>query len=152
MPILSDRDKQKVQSMLSGMINPVKLVFFTQTIGCETCAPTRQILDELVPLNEKLSVEEVNYVLDAERAARYDVDHVPAIAMEGTGGASGAEAPGAKAARIRFYGIPSGYEFMSLLDAIMLVSSGDPGLSEASQARLATVDAPVKIQVFVTPT
>lgn len=141
MPILSDSDRQQVQAMLAGMVNPVKLVFFTQTIGCETCAPTKQILDELTPLSDKLSVEEVNYVLETERAASYGVDHVPAIAMEG-----------AADSRIRFYGIPSGYEFMSLLDAIMLVSSGDPGLSEASQALLAKVDAPVKIQVFVTPT
>ena len=141
MPILSDSDRQQVQAMFSEMVNPVKLVFFTQTIGCETCAPTKQILDELIPLSDKLSLEEVNYVLETERAASYGVDHVPAIAMEG-----------ASDSRIRFYGIPSGYEFMSLLDAIMLVSSGEPGLSVASQARLAKVEAPVAIQVFVTPT
>ena len=95
----------------------------------------------MIPLSDKLSLEEVNYVLEAERAASYGVDHVPAIAMEGAGDS-----------RIRFYGIPSGYEFMSLLDAIMLVSSGEPGLSEASQALLAKVLTPVKIHVFVTPT
>ena len=60
---------------------PVRLVLFTQTLGCETCPPTRQMLSELVSLSDQLTLEELNLVLDAEQAREYRVDRAPAIAV-----------------------------------------------------------------------
>ena len=141
MSSLTDGDRKKVQAVLSGMRAPVRLVFFTQTFGCETCPPTRQLLMELVSLSDQLTVEELNLVLDAEQARAYGVDRAPAIAVVG------AEDTG-----IRFIGTPAGYELVSLIDAIRLVSSGESGLSQESRALVAAVDSPLAIQVFVTPT
>ena len=59
---------------------------------------------------------------------------------------------GAQDYGIRFRGIPSGYEFMSLLDAIQMVLAGDSGLTGASRALLAGLESPLALQVFVTPT
>lgn len=125
---------------------PVRLIFFTQSLGCETCVLTRQILDELVSLSDQLTLEEVNLVLDKDTVAAYGIDRAPAIAVVG------ATDPG-----IRFYGAPSGYEFMSLIDAVLQVSGvdngiDDEGLSDESRQLIATVDQPVDLQVFVTPT
>ena len=53
---------------------------------------------------------------------------------------------------IRFYGIPSGYEFVSLMEAIKMSSTGDSGLSPAARDYLKSLDKDVHIQVFVTPT
>ena len=146
MALLSEPDRQRLREALSAMPAPVHLLFFTQTLGCETCVITRQILDELVSLSDKLTLEEVNFVLDKDVVATHGIDHVPAIVL------LGATDPG-----IRFYGAPSGYEFMSLIDAVLLVSgleegSGDEGLSEESRQLVAAVDQPVDMQVFVTPT
>ena len=60
------------------MTSPVRLLFFTQTLGCETCVQTRQILDELPPLSDKITIEEVNFVLEKDKAAQYGIDRVPA--------------------------------------------------------------------------
>jgi len=141
MAILSDSDRTHVRDLLSHMVEPVRLLFFSQTLNCETCIPTRQILDELVPLTDKLTVEEFNPQIDREKAAEFGVDRVPAIVVS-----SGDNR------RIRFYGAPSGYEFMSLLDAIVAQSTRDSGLSEASRALLAAVKEPVDMKLFVTPT
>ncbi|HVC19482.1 MAG TPA: hypothetical protein VNE16_05345 [Vicinamibacterales bacterium] len=146
MALLSDSDRLKLQEVLAAMPAPVRLVFFTQTLGCEMCLVTRQILDELVGLSDKLALEEVNFILDKDKVAAYGVDRVPAIAVVGD------TDPG-----IRFYGAPTGYEFMSLVDAVLLVSGGSSALegedfSDASLQRLAAVDQPVDLQVFVTPT
>lgn len=141
MTLLSAADRQKVQDLLAGMTDPVRLVFFTQSIGCETCGPTRQILDEIAALNDAIAIDEYNLVLDKEQAAEYGVDRAPTIAVVG-----------ASDTGIRFVGIPAGYEFMSLLDAILMVSTGESGLTEESRALVAAVDKPVAIQVFVTPT
>ena len=138
---LTEGDRQKVREALSGMKSPVRLIFFTQTIGCETCLPTRQLIDEVVLLSDELTFEEYNLVLDVEKAREYGVDKAPAIAVVGE-----------KDTGVRFIGEPAGHEFASLIDAILLVSSGDSGLSEESQALLAAVTTPLHIQVFVTPT
>jgi alkyl hydroperoxide reductase subunit AhpF len=141
MPILSPSDAAKVRAMLKGAPNPVRLVFFTQTLNCETCEPTGQILNEVAALSDRLAVEEHNFLLEGDEAAKYGIDRVPAIAVIG-----------ARDYGIRFFGIPSGYEFMSLLDAILTVSRGESGLSDAGRAMLAGLESAVTLQVFVTPT
>jgi alkyl hydroperoxide reductase subunit AhpF len=141
MGILSSTDAARVKAMLAGMVNPVRLAFFTQALDCETCEPTGQILRELAALTDKLVVEEHNFPLERDLAAGYGVDRVPAIVPIGL-----------QDYGIRFLGIPSGYEFMSLLDAIMLVSAGDSGLQDGSRALLAGLPGDVTLQVFVTPT
>jgi alkyl hydroperoxide reductase subunit AhpF len=141
MAILSPSDAGRVREMLADLPNPVRLVFFTQTLNCETCEPTRQILGEVAGLSGQIIVEEHNFLLEQDAAAGYGIDRVPAVAVVG-----------AQDYGIRFLGIPSGYEFMSLIDAIKLVSAGDSGLGEASRALLAGVESPLALQVFVTPT
>ena len=73
----SQSDAQAVATLLASLPNPVKLVFFTQSIGCEMCLPARQVLDEIVALGRSLTIEELNLVLDKERAAAYGVDARP---------------------------------------------------------------------------
>ena len=141
MPILSTSDAARVREMLADLPGPVRLVFFTQTFNCETCEPTKQILGELAELSGQITVEEHNFLLEGDLASTYGIDRVPAIAVVG-----------AQDYGIRFLGVPSGYEFMSLLDAIQIVSARDSGLNEASRAMLAGVQSPLALQVFVTPT
>jgi alkyl hydroperoxide reductase subunit AhpF len=141
MGILSSTDAARVKDMLAGMVSPVRLAFFTQTLNCETCEPTGQILRELAALSDKLTVEEHNFLLEQDLAAAYGVDRVPAIVPIGL-----------QDYGIRFLGMPSGYEFMSLLDAILLVSGGDSGLTDESRALIDTLPGALTLQVFVTPT
>src|SRR5262245_35153986 len=116
------------------MTRKVRLLFFTQTLDCETCPMTRQILDELPPLSEKITVEEINLVLDGDRAKSYSIDRAPAIVI-------GYEDEGViKDSRIRFLGAPSGYEFLTLVQAVSLAGGRQSNLSEESRKRIALVD------------
>ena len=54
--------------------------------------------------------------------------------------------------RIRFMGAPSGYEFISLVQAVLLVGGRESTLTAENRARLAAVDKPVTMRVFTTPT
>src|SRR5204863_423236 len=81
-------------------------------------AITRQILDELPPLSDKVSIEEVNFVLDGEKSKAYGIDRAPAIALAYDDTQPGSE--GMRDSRIRFLGAPSGYEFISLVQAVLL--------------------------------
>jgi glutaredoxin-like protein len=143
MPLLSDADRAVVSGHLAAIKTPVTILFFTQTIGApDTALVARQVLDEVVSLNDQISLEEVNFVLDQERAAQFGIDGIPAVAL----------LRGGEDTRIRFLGAPAGYEFMSLVEALILAGTGDSGLTAESKALIAeNVTGPTDILVFVTP-
>jgi len=144
MALLSAQDQQVVRTHFAGLRHDVRLLFFTQTIGePETAAIARQVLDEIAPLHERISLEEVNFVLEKDRAAEYGITHIPAIALLRDGADT----------RMRFFGAPAGYEFMSLVEAVALAGGDDSGLNDASKTLIAEhVSTPLDIKVFVTPT
>ena len=177
MSLLSAADQQKLREAFDRMTRSVRLLFFSQAIGCETCGETRQILDELRGLSDRISVEEINLVLEGDKAKQYGVDRTPAIAIayergssesggsggsgesSGSGGSSEASSTGdgrmsdtMKDSRIRFLGAPSGWEFVSLVQAVLLAGGRESALSAASLDRLRAVDRPITMQVFTTPT
>jgi alkyl hydroperoxide reductase subunit AhpF len=147
MSLLAPADQEKLRESFDEMTSRVRVLFFTQTLDCEQCLPTRQILDELPPLSDKIAIEEVNFVLEKEKAAQYGIDRVPALALLRQ---DGDEEP--RDTRIRFLGSPAGYEFVSLVQAVLLVGGHESQLTPENRARVAAVAAPTTIQVFSTPT
>ena len=141
MGLISDDDALEIRERLKSMVHPVKLVHFTQELNLEYGREAKQLLSELLALTDKLSLEVYNFLLDKEKVAEYDVDKVPATAVRN-----------GKDYGIRFYGLPAGYEFATLLDAIVSVSQGESGLKAENKEKLAKVSQPVHLQVFVTPT
>lgn len=134
-----------MQQTFAELKTDVRLVFFTQTLNCETCEVASEILDEVATLSDRITVEEHNFLLEKDAAAALGINRVPAVAIM--------RADGAQDSRVRMYGAPHGYEFASLLDAILLVGGAEEnGLSPASKALLQSVSEPVHVQVFVTPT
>jgi alkyl hydroperoxide reductase subunit AhpF len=147
MGLLSPADQGKLRESFSEMTSPVRLLFFTQTLGCDTCLETRQILDELPVLSDKIAIEEVNFILEKEKAAEYNIDRVPAVVLLAEDGAGAT-----RDSRIRFLGAPSGYEFISLVQAVLLVGGRPSSLTAENQQKLAAVTTPMTMQVFTTPT
>lgn len=147
MPLISEGDAEHLKHEFEEtLVDPVKLLVFTQSTECQFCAETRQIAEEIAELSDKISVEVYDFVADKDTAEEYGVDKIPAIAM------LRAEEGEDKDYGIRFYGIPSGYEFSSIIEDIVDVSRGDSGLQPATKEALAAVTEPVHLQVFITPT
>ena len=134
-------DATDIQRRLAALPAPVRLVFFTQTFGCEPCLPARQAADGIAALSESVTLEEHNLVLDREQVERYAVEWAPALAVVG-----------ARDADMRYYGVPEGYEIESLVDAIEIAAGGGPALSDDSLDALDTLERNVHLRVFVTPT
>ena len=99
------------------------------------------MIEEVAALSDKLSVKVFDFVTDTEAVQQYGIDKIPAVAIVG-----------AKDYGIRLYGIPSGYEFGTLIEDIRLVSAGQSGLSQSTRDMVAKLEGPVHIQVFSTPT
>ena len=141
MAVLKEKDRQEIAKLLADLEQDVQLIMFTQEHECEWCQVTREMVTELAELSEKVTAEIHDFLADSELAQQYGLDRVPAIVVRG------AEDYG-----IRFYGVPAGYEFASLLEAIQAVGRGAHGLPDAIVAKLAQIEKPVHLQVMVTPT
>jgi glutaredoxin-like protein len=141
MSLLNEQIRKDVQKALADVENPVVFKVFTQEIECEYCKETRELVQEVADLSDKLSVEVYDLVKDGAIAESLGVDKVPAVAVVGK-----------KDYGVRMFGIPSGYEFGSLIESIKLVSEGESGLSATTKQQVAKLTKPVKIQVFITPT
>jgi len=141
MPFLDEQPQAQVRQQLEGLKGPVKLVVFTQELECEYCRENRALAQEVADLSDQIAIEVYNFALDKEAVQRYNVDKIPAIVVEGE-----------KDYGVRFYGVPFGYEFASLLEAIQSVSAGDSGLAPESREMLAGLKEPLHLQVFVTLT
>lgn len=143
MALMDQSTQDQVRELLSAVTSPVTLKLFSQEFECGYCKETRQITEEVAELSELVTVEVADFVEDKALAESLDVDKIPAIAVLGEDGQDYG---------IRFFGIPSGYEFTSLLEAIVLVGSGAFELTDQTRDFLAELDEPLHLQVFVTPT
>lgn len=143
MPLMDDKTREDVRNLLSDLTGPVKLLMFTQEFECQYCRETHQIIEEVAELSDKVTVEIRDFVEDETLAKELNIDKIPAIAVLGENDTDYG---------IRFFGIPSGYEFMSLLEAIKLVSKGELQLTDETKAFLDSLEGPLHLQVFVTPT
>jgi glutaredoxin-like protein len=142
MALLKDEDRQFLTGEFSRkLVAPVKAVFFTQALDCMFCQPTEQILGELASLSDRITVERHEYAAGDQAAAAYGIDKVPAIALIGL-----------KDYGVRFYGIPAGFEFSSLVAGVIDVSCGQTQLSPEAREKIRAIAKPVNIQVFVSPT
>ncbi len=145
MALLKEEDRQHLINEFQALERPVKLIVFTQEMECQYCKETRMIAEELSDLSDKISLAVYDFMEDKEIAEQYNIDKIPATVVM-----RGGDDP--KDYNIRYFGIPSGYEFSSLIEDIMMISGGESGLSETTKEYVAALSEPVHLQVFVTPT
>jgi len=140
--LLSDDIAAELKAEFASLVNPVRLLVFSQALADPESEQVKRLVEELAALDSHLSAEFYNYILDRETAETLKVARTPAIAI----------LSGDKDYGIRFYGLPVAHEFGTLVDAILDVSKGESGLAEETQAALDKLDHNVHIQVFSTPT
>ena len=142
MSLIPDDKKELLRNdFKEKLVDPVKIVMFTQEIECRFCSDTRRLVQELATLSDKITVEIYDFVADEAKAKEYGIDKIPALAIIGK-----------KDYGVRIYGIPYGYELQTLIEAIINVSKAKTDLSDNTKNILAEVKSPVHIQVFVTLT
>jgi glutaredoxin-like protein len=145
MALLNADIQKQVRQVFESIKNPVRVLMFTQGEGgaleCQMCHDTRQLIEEVAGLSDKISMEIYDFLGDAKVAQDLGVDKIPAVVIAGE-----------KDYGVRFYGIPSGYEFSSLIEAIVAVGRRQPSLSKKTLQEVQQINKPVHLQVFVTPT
>ena len=138
--MLSEKDKSYVKKTLGGMKDEVRLVLFSRDGGeCKYCGETEGLLSDIAAADPRVKVEILSLKKDAARAKELGIDKVPGIALLGK-----------KDHNLRYFGLPSGYDFIPFVETIRAVGDDNPGISRESAALLAKLTKPVQLSVFVT--
>lgn len=144
--LLDDGIVSQIRDVFQKMQHPVELILFVSQERCDYCAETRQLLEELAPLSNLLYLKVYDLQADADVAAKFGVSDAPAILIAAREGEQVTDLG------VRYLGIPSGHEFSTLIQDILLVSGRDSGLAPETRAYLKGLTSPLLLQVFVTPT
>jgi len=139
--ILQKQKQQLEEEFEKNLKGDVRILVFTQETECPFCKQARELAEEVSAFSNKIKVEVYDFVKDSEKAKEYQIDKVPAIAVLGK-----------KDYGIRFYGLAYGYEFRPFTESIINVSRGATNLSDETKKKLASIEKPVHIQVFVSLT
>ena len=149
MAILQPQDRQAVQKKFDlELKRDVNIKLFTQRdIGlfipgreCKTCTPTQQLLEELGELSPRLNLEVIDFYANSENARSLGIERIPATVLSVNDNEN-----------VRFYGMPSGFEFALFLDTVVSISDKRSTLQLETRRRLKKLKENVHIQVFVTP-
>ena len=144
--LLSEGIVSQVQEVFAQLNHPVEVLFFGSKSDCDYCQDTLQLVEELVEISGKLHLQTFDIDEDAAVAKQYNVDKVPGLVIAGRDGDKILDYG------VRLAGIPSGHEFSSLIQDMILVSNRDSGLDSDTREFLGGLTQPVLLQVFVTPT
>ena len=142
MALLTEEIAAELREAFAELEQPVRLAVFSQALADPESEEVRRLVEELAALDPKLVAEPRNFVLDQERVSELGIERTPAIAILGADLDYG----------VRFYGAPAGYEFGTLIEAILDVSKAASGLAEETRAALASLDRDLRVRVFSTPT
>lgn len=145
--LLNDQVVNQVKEVFDSQLNqPVEVLFFGQQHDCDYCDDTRQLVEEVTAISPKLSLQVYDLEQHAVLANQYGVDKAPSLVLAAKNGDDLTDYG------VRFAGIPSGHEFSSLIQSLILVSSRDSALNEKTRQALKKLKKPVTLQVYVTPT
>ena len=144
--LLDQQVVDQLSQVFAQLKEPVQMLFFGARQDCEYCAETQQLLEEVAAIHEKIIVNVYDIQANKDVADKYNVDKFPAIVVAAKDGDQISNLG------VQFSGVPSGHEFATLINDIVMVSNRDSGLSPAVREFLKTLNQPLLLQVFVTPT
>ena len=144
--LLNEQVAQQIQEVFQDLKEPVEMLFFGSNQNCQYCDETRQLAEEVAAISDKINLNVYDLDENSNIAQAYNVDSAPYIIMAAMNGDV------IQDLGVHFRGIPSGHEFTSFIQAILIVSSRDSGLSEQARTFIKALDKPINLQVFVTPT
>jgi glutaredoxin-like protein len=144
--VLDEQIVKQIQQVFDGIEKPVQVLLFGSKENCDYCNETQQLLEEVAALNSKIELSVHDLDQEPEMASRYRVSNAPGIVI------AAKDEQEVKNLGIQFSGIPSGHEFSTLINDILMVSRRDSGLDAKTREYLKKLDKPLHLQVFVTPT
>jgi glutaredoxin-like protein len=144
--VLNDQIVKQIKDAFAEVKEPVEVLLFGSRDNCDYCNETKQLLEEVTALNDKLELSVYDIQEHPDVASKFNVTNAPGIVIAAKDNVE------VKNLGIQFSGIPSGHEFSTLINDILIVSRRESGLDAKTREFLKNLDKPLHLQVFVTPT
>jgi len=143
--VLNDQIVKQINEAFAEMKEPVQVLYFGSQGACDYCAETKQLLEEVTATSDKIKLSVYDIQENQDVARKFNVTNAPGIVIAAKNGSDVTDLG------VRYSGIPSGHEFSTLINDILIVSKRDSGLNENTREFLKNLDKPLHLQVFVTP-
>ncbi len=143
MMFLNEEVQKQIREFIGIIERKVTIVLFTKEEPCDLCEETKQLIYEVKALNDKIEIVEKDFIKDADDVKKYHIEMVPSfVLLDHEGTYKG----------VKFNGIPAGHEINAFLTALIEMSGVDFKLDPYFVERIAKINKPVNIKVFVTLT
>lgn len=143
MMFLNEEVQKQIREFIGVIERKVTIVLFTKEEPCDLCEETKQLIYEVKALNDKIEIVEKDFIKDVDDVKKYHIEMVPSfVLLDHEGNYKG----------VKFNGIPAGHEINAFLTALIEMSGVDFKLDPYFIERIAKINKPVNIKVFVTLT
>ncbi|MDQ1331048.1 MAG: thioredoxin reductase [Thermodesulfobacteriota bacterium] len=131
--------KRGLKKAFDRMDREIKLILFTERGKDDVFVQaTREIIGIFRTLTDKITFRE--YSLDHKMAKKYKIKTAPVLLIH------------PEVYNIRWMGAPMGEEVRTLLEALLLVGSGNSWLGDQARNVIRKIDSPRNVKVFVSVT
>jgi len=143
MALLSNEDREYLKGLFTEMKRNVNILLFTteEKEFSGFCDDIKVILSELESISDKIKIKEYSFEKNRDEVEKFKVKRGPTLVLMAE-----------KDLGVKYYGIPAGYEFSSLVEDIVDIGNDTIAIDENILERVKLINKPVNIQVFVTHT
>ncbi|OQX50837.1 MAG: hypothetical protein B5M53_11720 [Candidatus Cloacimonas sp. 4484_209] len=139
--LISKEDAKYLQEQFSGFKNSVNIYYFnSEKTNADFCKLTNSILEELTALSPKINLKSFDFENAQDTVKEYNIMKPPALSIQ-----QGSDLG------IRYYGIPSGYEFSTIINTITMIGMGNTDIQDIVREKTKLINKKTNIMVFVTP-
>lgn len=139
--LLNDDVKKALSDILKDMQDDVNVKLYVDTLACDTCTESHQLMNEMTELNDKIKYELIETKGDKGVGAEYGITRYPTfVVLDKDMTDKG----------VRFSGIPAGHEINALLASLIDMSGKPLDLDEKTIEEIKAIDSETNIKVFVT--
>ncbi len=140
---LNDDVRKMLGEILDEMQDEVQVKLYVDTMDCDTCNESHQLLSEMTEVNDKIKYELIDTKGDKTVGAIHGIKMYPTIVMLDKDGTDKG---------VRFNGIPAGHEINALLASLVDMSGKALDLDAETIEAIKAIDTETDIKVFVTLT
>lgn len=139
--MMNEEIQTQLREIFNDMGNDVTMMLFTKEGECPSCQETKGLLGEVEELSDKIHFVEKDFEKDFDEAKKYNIEMVPSfVILDHNNEYHG----------VKFNGIPAGHEINSFIPALLEMSGSKHELEAELKERIAKIDKPINIKVFVT--
>ena len=136
-----DDDVKKIRERFDRTLkDPVTINIFLDSEQCNTCSDALALMEELTSMDNRMKIN--IFHTDDSEAKKYSITKGPVIILF---------SEHFKEGNVRYYGIPSGHEFLVLMDDLEAFSTGKVNLSQTVIDKIQSIKTPAEIRVYTTP-